>query len=449
MVNTIRNRFQTLLFSKPAVIVIGSFLGAIVVGTGLLMLPISTGVRDISIGEAWFTATSAVCVTGLVVVDTGTVFSGFGQAVILGLIQAGGLGIMVLTMAVILSTRHRLRIREQNLHSYTLNESDRGDLRASLKQILFITGAFEVAGAIILAIAHRSYVSPKSSETVSSIWFGLFHSVSAFCNAGFALQADSLSAFGNRIVLIFTIMSLIIAGGIGFGTLRLIRTATNRKDPLLRLVMTVTIVLIIIGSYLFYFLEFRNTLAGMTPGNKYLASLFQSVTLRTAGFNTVPIGDLRRVTLLVMVPFMFIGASSGGTAGGAKIGTMLVIFAETRRILRHEPHAVLRNRTVSSRKVSQAFILVFFGISFIAVVVTLISAFEPFNLETILFEVVSALGTVGLSTGITPELSNSSRILLTLLMIVGRVGPLTLLSALSKPGGTGSMEYPVLQIPIG
>lgn len=433
------------LFRKPAVAVFLSFLSAIAIGTVLLLVPGMSRGDVLSPVDAWFTATSSVCVTGLVVVDTGRAFTSLGQTVILTLIQAGGLGIMVLTMSVLLFNKRRLRLREKEILSYVVAEEDRGRLRETLLRILLITLVFEGIGTIILT----TFAVVTDSVSTNPLWFGLFHSISAFCNAGFSLQPDSLEQFAGSFTVNMTVATLITTGGLGYGTLIMLSREPGRSTVLIRWIVIGTALLVVTGTYLFYFLEIGNTLIGFPPGEKYLVSFFQSVTLRTAGFNTVSIGDLRPLTILILLPFMFIGASSGGTAGGIKIGTLVVIGAEFKRMTRNRRHATLETRRISRSTVSQAFILLFLGITVIFVAACVLMIFESFTLEEILFEVVSAIGTVGLSTGITASLSIPSKVVISLLMIIGRVGPLTLLSVVSRPGSSRTVDYPLLDIPVG
>ncbi|MCG8481068.1 MAG: TrkH family potassium uptake protein [Spirochaetales bacterium] len=445
-----------LLWRRPARLVSLSFVSVALAGAVLLSLPAATAAGvPLPFGDALFTAVSAVCVTGLIVVDTATVFSPFGQGVILLLIQIGGLGIMVFTMATVFLVRKRFSLGEAELLSFMLSENNYSALGVQLRRVLSVTVGFELAGAVVLAAAMYSH----ADGVLQAAWYGLFHAVSAFCNAGFALFSDSLERFVNAPAVNLTVMVLIVAGGIGFGTIAVLRGEAHRtfrfgrlrppRSLSARVAIYGTGILIVSGAILIYLIEGRRSLADMTLPEKYLAAIFQSVTLRTAGFNTVPFGALNRATLLVMIPFMFIGAASGGTAGGVKIGTAAALFADFRRFFTRRRDARIFNRRLAGRLITQAMVLVVSGVS-VALAATIVLAItEEAALEVVMFEVVSALGTVGLSAGLTPRLSDAGRVVVMLLMFVGRLGPLTLLAAFRPERGGVDIRVPEGVLTIG
>jgi trk system potassium uptake protein TrkH len=459
-----------MLWERPARIVILSFLVVALAGAGFLMLPGATTGETLSFSDAFFTATSAVCVTGLIVVDTPVFFSLFGHIIILTLIQIGGLGIMAFSLAVVFLTRKRLSVGEVELLSYMLNEEDRSTLRRQLVSVILFTFSIELIGMVLL-------IAPMArSGAGNPVWLALFHAVSAFCNAGFSLFSDSLMGFSGDLTVNFTISGLIIAGGIGFLTLtvlrddlvkvvRYLRPSRGRADtPLLFrrrpefrylrsefavISLRGAAILLLSGFLLVYLLESNGVLQDVNLGEKYLQAFFQSVTLRTAGFNTADISLLRPATLLVMIPFMFIGAASGGTAGGVKLGTVAVIWADIRRFVRGSDDAVLLYRRVPRRTVSEAYVLVVGGVIIVFLAGVIMTMLEEFSLEVLLFEIVSALGTVGLSAGITADLSGLGKWLLVVLMFLGRLGPLTLVVALRPRSTGGEAKYPDGVIPVG
>ncbi len=440
--------------TQPAQTILFSFQMVILSGTLLLMLPAATNAHGgLGFIDALFTATSAVCVTGLIVVDTATVFTIWGQLVILGLIQIGGLSIMIISYFTLFSVRQKVSYQDKLLLSYMLSEQNMNQLSKRVKTIIYSTFAIEAIGALLLSAAFHTTAGPWHETLLLSV----FHSVSAFCNAGFALFSDSLEGFSGSLLVNGTVALLIILGGISFAVLTnfytiagsriraLFRpTGTRREQVSLNtyVVIAVTPVLIVIGMLLFYGLEHSNTLAELPLGEQYLSAFFQSVTLRTAGFNTIPIGKLTTTTLLCMLPFMFVGAASGSTAGGIKINNAAIMYAYLKSVLSGQESIVLRRSSLSRSHVNKAFLVFFFGVFAIAIGTTILSATETAPLEEILFEVVSAFGTVGLSTGVTGTLSRTGRVVIIVLMFIGRLGPLTILAAASQPEKSVQVSYP-------
>lgn len=468
------NRFLQLLWEQPARLVVLSFAGVIAVGTSLLMTPAaSAGDETLGLLDALFTATSAVCVTGLIVVDTPVFFSFFGQLVILALIQTGAVGIIAFSMGALSLFRQRMSLGESELLSYMLNERNFSALTEKLRLVLVVTFGLELAGAAVLAVAMAEY----AQNVGQAIWLGVFHSVSAFANAGFALFSDSLERFVGNPVVNFTVMALIVGGGIGFGTIAILNPVATERTHLAsvtrrtvlrryirhivfrlrgawgvgaRVALTGTIILLVGGTFLIYLLERGQTLSMPSLPQRYLAALFQSVTLRTAGFNTIPMGALGRTTLLVMIPFMFIGGASGGTAGGIKVGTAAILVAEVRRTVTGARDTMVFGRRIDPRIVGQAVVVTIIGVVVAGIAVVILAMSEAHvALEELLFEAFSAIGTVGLSTGITSSLSAVGRIVIIVLMFIGRLGPLTLLSVFRPRIQKQRLQYPEAELPVG
>jgi trk system potassium uptake protein TrkH len=445
----------------PAQTILLSFLSVIVVGAALLMLPIATpDQQGLPLMDALFTATSAVCVTGLIVVDTAVAFTLFGKLVILGLIQAGGLGIMIVSFFAVFMIRRSISVEQKLLISYMLSEQDMTSLYATLRSIVYTTFFIELAGAILLFFGFARHFG-TSGET---FLFAVFHSVSAFCNAGFALFSDSLVRFRSDALVTLVVAGLIIAGGVSFAVITNVRTTLRRSVRRLvsrratgvakltlnsKVVLAATAVLILVGALLIYALEHERTLSADPLPVQYLSALFQSVTTRTAGFNTVAFGDLRTPTYLVMMVFMFIGAAAGSTAGGIKVNSLAVILAYLASTIRGRRSVVLNHYSVSPGVVLRALMVALFGLSAVLLGTILLSLTEDAGLQELLFEAVSAFGTVGLSTGVTPLLTAGGKIVIMALMFMGRLGPLTLIAAASRRESGVQVQYPSGRILIG
>jgi trk system potassium uptake protein TrkH len=456
-INTLIKRIAT----HPAQAVLFSFVAVIIVGTLLLMMTFSTADHTrLGFVDALFTATSAVCVTGLIVVDTATRFSIIGKTVILLLIQIGGLGIMVLSYFMLFLFRRRLSLERTLIASFMLEEEDVTTLYGALRNILRTTFIIEFVGFLLLLIPF-SGIFELGPESVS---IALFHSVSAFCNAGFSLFTDNLSAFNADLIVNTVIASLIVLGGLGFSVLlNLYQVAGDRfyrlfggrekrrRDFTLnsRAVLSVSGILVLSGTLIVYACEHGNTLIVMNTGTQYLASFFQSVTLRTAGFNTIDIGVLNRFTYLFMILFMFIGGASGSTAGGIKVNTIAVIGGYMNGIIKNRDEITLFNHAIEGDLINRAFFILFLYVAFTFLGTVLLSMTEEFESIHILFEVVSALGTVGLSAGITSGLSVTGKFVITALMFIGRVGPLTIFVALSQRKKRYPVIHPTGHIAIG
>ncbi len=453
--------FLGYLRDHPAQTIILSFLLVIISGTVLLMMPFtSRSGHGLSFVNALFTATSAVCVTGLIVVDTATVFSISGQTVILLLIQIGGLGIMILTFFTIFVLRRSVSVENKLLISYMLSEHDMTQLRTMVLRIIYITFGIEAAGAVLLFVGFSELYGVGGR----ALFYAIFHSVSAFCNAGFALFTNSLEKFVGNPWISGTIMALIILGGLSFVVLmnvarnisdRITALLTGKKRKITKLslnskvVLSASLLLIVFGTLVIYGTEHSNSLRNLPLPTQYFAALFQSVTLRTAGFNSLPFGALTSATYLVMIAFMFVGGASGSTAGGIKVGTASVIYAFIASFFRGRKQPVLFQHSISNDQVLRAFSILIFGIVVIGIATVALSISEHQPTLKLLFETTSAFGTVGLSTGITSSLTVFGRLVISLLMFAGRIGPLTILAAAGREGDRGRIEFPVGEVSIG
>ncbi len=437
----------------PARVLAASFLAAILVGTVLLSLPFSANDGRTSFIDAFFTATSAVCVTGLIVKDTPVHYSPAGHAVILVLIQLGGLGIMTFSTLILLAARRRISVRERLLIQSSFHPGIPRDLPSLVRSIFLFTVAIEAAGAVLLFF----WFLPGSGAS-RAVPLAVFHSISAFCNAGFSLFSDSLVGFRSHAGVILTVAGLIVLGGIGFPVLReslallAARTRGRRMRPSLhfKLVLATSAVLIVGSAFVLFFLEKGFSMAAQGTGERALSSVFLGVTARTAGFNTVSIAALGPAAVLLLLFLMFIGASPASTGGGVKTSTaaLLVLIIRARASAREKVAAF--HRTLAGELVIRAFTLVALALAVILVAAAALLAVQPeIGIRVALFEVFSAFGTVGLSMGITPELTTVGKVVIILTMFVGRVGPLTLLYALSRRKPRGQFEYAEESVLVG
>ncbi len=433
-----------LLFKSPSQTIIFGFAGMIILGALFLMLPQSVNSESLSFVDALFTSTSAVCVTGLTVTDTGATFNTFGQAIILFLIQIGGLGIMTLSTLFVVLAGRRLSFSGHSLIRDNYTHSDRQSIISILRDIGLFVIAFEAAGAIVLFFCFINDYSVGKS-----LYMALFHSVSAFCNAGFSLFSASFSSMNNNWVIMGTISVLIIAGGLGFPVLSELKhrlTSRHRFWSRLslhsKLVISSTALLLLFGTLLILYMEWSNVLHSMPMQNRGLNAFFMSVNARTAGFNSVPVNTMANETLFILVFLMFIGASPGSCGGGIKTTTfsILVILGLSRFRGHQNPHVF--SRTISKRSTAKAISIVLISVTVICVGTILLLMSELGGMSHIesrgkflelLFEVVSAFATVGLSTGSTGELSPIGKLLISIIMFIGRVGPLVVILAVSKP----------------
>lgn len=441
---------------QPARLFIGSFVTVILIGTVALLLPRST-VEGISLVDALFTSASAVCVTGLIVVDTGTAFTPLGQIIILFLIQIGGLGLMTFTTFFTLFSG-RLSIKERVLMQEFLNRESLGQVRSTLRSIVLVTLAIEAIGAVLM---YNSWGDVAFTSERAKIFSSIFHSVSSFCNAGFSLFTENLAVSGAamNVRLNLIVASMIILGGLGFITIVNIsqirpwghpgRRLRTRLTAHSRLVLSTSAILLVAGAILFYVLEYNNALAELSAGDKILASVFQSVTTRTAGFNTVDISTMAVPASLIFIVLMFIGASPGSTGGGIKTTTASLVFLSAVNYVRGKQTVEIGHRRVLTASIERANAALLFGLALVVLSVFMLSLFEPFPLLDIVFECFSAAATVGLSRGITFALSDASKIVLIFTMLIGRVGTLTMMMALTRRAVLSRHDYPNEQIIVG
>jgi len=437
-------------FERPAIMVLASFLVLVALGTVALTFPVSAaGTRPVAPVDALFTATSASCVTGLIVLDTPHDLSPVGQAVVLALIQVGGLNIMVLsTFAAILLGRG-LGLRGEHVLGEVLDLQPASSATRLIRFIVVTTLGTEAAGAVVLALLLAS----RGHGAASALWGGVFHSVSAFCNAGFALQSDSLVGFQRDPLVLLVVATLIVLGGLGFAVLALpwLRARGGHRVGLAvqaRLVLGATAVLVVGGAALLLVTEWNRTLADLPLHDRVVNALFQSVTTRTAGFNSVDLRALHPVAVLGMMVLMFIGASPGGTGGGIKTTTAVVLLSAILAIARGRQTAVLLGRRVPLETMYRsAAIATVAGL----VVVTgtgLLLATQAERFDVLLFEALSAFGTVGLSLGATAHLDTVGKLVVAGLMLAGRVGPLSLALLLGRQQPS-RFEYPEARIMVG
>jgi trk system potassium uptake protein len=449
------------LKAHPAIMVLASFLSAIALGAFLLKLPISTNSGSISLVDAWFSATSAVCVTGLVVVDTGSYFSTFGQCVILVLIQIGGLGVMTISALLFQWVGRSISFRQRKVMQDLFAHTPREDILSLVKSVVFFTVSAEIVGAILLTFQWRNEF-PLSQ----AIYTAIFHSISAFCNAGFSLFSDSMVRYSDTLLLNITMCSLIIVGGIGFPVLYDLQSwffRQNREHKRLSIqtkaVLLTTLVLIIAGALVFAFIERQTLWTSPSIAHRILAPLFQSITCRTAGFNTVDIASLKEATLSLMIFLMFFGASPGSCGGGVKTTTLALITAFTfTRVLRKRRVNMFK-KSIPPETVTRSVSLLLVSIGIICAVLFMLLLgdstvdhnvpIQRGHFLTYLFETVSAFGTVGLSMGVTSVLNIWGKCWIILMMILGRVGVLTFSYIIVGTSVTNGVEYSEENIMIG
>jgi trk system potassium uptake protein TrkH len=441
-----RIRKTGMFHASPPVVLAGGFLVLIAVGAALLLLPIAAH-KPISVFAAIFTATSAVTVTGLNVLDTAATFTTFGQVVLAALIQIGGLGFVTLAVVAALTLGRKIGLKQQMLVLEAFNQTSLARIRRTAFAILKISASIELVGMVILTLWWW-----RTSSFGSALFKAFFHTVSAFNNAGFSLQSDNLVGFVSDPVVILTMSALIILGGIGFTVLSDVgnQRRWSRLRPATKIVLLGTLALNLVGFALIWILEANNpgTLGPLSTQGQALAAWFQNVTTRTAGFNSVDIDKLREPTMLVMTLWMFIGGGSLSTASGIKVGTFVVLMAATWSYVFRRGDVVLFKRTIPPDLVHKALALLLVTITLIFGAVFLISIFDKAPLGDIVFEVVSAISTVGLTRDLTPHLSTVSQTVLIVLMYVGRLGPLTLMYSLATRSPR-RVRYPDTELQIG
>ena len=432
--------FQIILFGFAVVIVIGALL---------LMLPISSQSRTVTpFIDTLFTSTSAVCVTGLIVYDTATHWSLFGQAIILLLIQIGGMGVVTIAVSFALLFRKKIGLFGRGTMKEAISAPDVGG-------IVKLTG-FILKGIFLIEFIGAVFLFPVFCGEFGlgkGFWMAIFHSISAFCNAGFDLMGttekfSSLTSFTGNSIINITIMLLILIGGIGFLTWEDIlkhkwRIKKYRMQS--KVVLLISMILILVPSVYFFFFEFSS----MPMKERIFASLFQTVTPRTAGFNTVDLGLISEVGIMLMIILMLIGGSSGSTAGGMKMTTLSVLFASTFSVFKKKDNAELMKRRIDDDTVKNATAILLMYLTLFLLGGMLISAIEDLPLLTCFYESASAVATVGLTLGITPTLSIASKIILIVSMYFGRVGGLTLVYATMRGTKKNISKYPLDKISVG
>lgn len=438
----------------PAHFLLLGFLALILLGTGLLMLPFATSDRHhLHFIDALFEATSAVCVTGLAVVDTGTTFTLFGEIVLLILIQLGGWGFMTSGILMFIILGKRIGLKQRLLLKESINTFSLQGVIKLVRRIILITIIVEVAAAIILAIRWSQEMSVGMA-----IYYGIFHSISAFNNAGFGLEPDNLSKWVGDPTVNIVITLLFIVGGIGFFVIADLFEKKSWKKLSLHTKVTLlfTLIINVVSTLVIFGLEYNNpaTLGSLSVVDKWWAAYFQGVVPRTAGFNTIDISQLTLSSLVYMIGLMFIGASSGSTGGGIKVTTFAVLLFALWSVLTNKEDVNVFRRRVSKEVVYRAFSIAISAVVFISIIFFLLTITERgADMSKLLFETVSAFGTVGLSAGFTGDLSPVGRILITIMMFIGRVGPLTMAFALAvhnyKNNNKGKIRFAEGKILIG
>ncbi|MBG9773423.1 TrkH family potassium uptake protein [Brevibacillus laterosporus] len=437
--------------SPPKVLVLG-FALIIAIGTILLTLPIATNDgQGLSWINAFFTSTSATCVTGLVVTDTGTTFTMFGQLVILALIQVGGLGFMTLATFFALLMGKKISLKQRLLLQESLNQiSIEGVVRLA-KMLLIFTGLIELTGGILLTLRF-AFDMPFAK----ALYYGMFHSISNFNNAGFDLMGEfsSLTKYVSDPIVNLTVCALIILGGIGFIVMAEVYgyRETKRLSLHTKVVLTTTAFLIVVGTLAILILEFTNakTLQPLSPIGKFFGALYQSVTARTAGSNTISIGDMRQSSLFFIIVLMFIGASPGSTGGGIKTTTFATLLGAVWAQIKGREDVIFYRQRILPHMIYKSLTVTMIALFIVIVVSMILTITEPGkDFLMILFESVSAFATVGLSMGLTPDLSDIGKIVISLTMFAGRVGPLTIAFALAQRNRKEYFRYPKGKIMIG
>lgn len=440
-------------FSQTRLIAMG-YITIIIIGTVLLMLPVSSRSGE-SAGfvSALFTAISSSCVTGLVVLDTATSWSFFGQAVIICLIQIGGLGFMTIATMFSMLLKRKMGLREREIMVESINTEHIGGIKNLTKKIIAGTAIFEGAGALLLA----TRFIPEFGWA-KGIWYSVFHSISAFCNAGFDLMGikepyTSLVPFADDAVVMIVISLLVIIGGIGFlvwDDISQKKLKFRRYQLHTKIVLTVTAILLVIPTVLFFVFERNFTNEGLGFGQSFLNSFFDSVTARTAGMNSTDTAALSPASKILTVILMFIGGSPGSTAGGIKTTTLAVIAISTfNGITRRQSKGVF-GRRLEKDAIHKASSVVFTNMSLAIFGIIAILALQPdFSIGDVLFECVSAIGTVGMTTGITRDLATASRLIIAFLMFCGRVGSVSFALALMEKKAAPPVKNPREKITIG
>jgi len=434
---------------SPTRIFVLSFAAVILAGAILLWFPFSASKGNLRFIDALFSSTSAVCVTGLVVIDIGKDLSTLGQVITIFLFQIGGLGIITFSTIFFVIMGRGISFKGREIVQSTFLHTPRRDFFFILKSVLWFTFIFESFGALLLFIRFA-----KDFPLGEAFYQAIYHSISAFNNCGYSLFSDSLIGYQGDLIVNITIMGLLIIGGIGFVVQNEIflkwKGIQKKLSVHTRIVLITTVILILFGTILFYLFERNHIIKDVPLQNKILASLFQSITPRTCGFNTVDIGLLTNATLLLLIVLMFIGASPGSTGGGIKTTSAALLLLMIWNRLKGNDEVNIFNRTIPREIISRTISIIFasaFSVSIITSVLLITGGGNLHPLESrhffveYLFETVSAFGTVGLSMGVTPKLSDIQKLAIIMMMFAGRVGPLTLAFSLSRSIGGKGLTY--------
>lgn len=437
--NYLKRKALEFQLNPPAVLAVG-FLSLIIIGTILLNLPIaSKSGESIGLIDALFTASSAVCVTGLIVVNTAEHWSLFGQVIIIILIQMGGLGIMTMATSVALIMGKKIRLKERLIIKEQLNQETMGGLVKLTKYVIAVTLAIEMIGAFLL-----SFKFIPIYGIVKGIWYSVFHSISAFCNAGFDILGNSIAPFVGDVWINMIISVLIILGGLGFAVYIDVYNKRKFKDLNLhsKFVLSITGILLLVGTVLLFLIEYDNvfTLKELSLQDKVLASFFQSTITRTAGFNSIDISAIKDTSAFLMIMLMFIGGSPGSTAGGIKTTTFGTLILTTISTVKGDKDVGVFNRRIGDDVINKSLAIIIIGLTWILVVSFILTITEKAAFLDVVFETTSAFATVGVTRGITPSLSIVGKLLITLTMYIGRVGALTMAFALGHRRKTKSFR---------
>lgn len=440
------------IYMDPPKTLVAGFAFIIFIGTLLLTLPVATtDGQGLPLLNALFTATSATCVTGLVVVDTGSTFTVFGQLVILFLIQVGGLGFMTFAIFFSVLLGKRISLKERLLLQEALNNLSIAGIVRLAKRILIFTVVIEFIGAVLLTIRF-AFDMPLSK----AVYYGIFHAVSNFNNAGFDIMGNfkSLTGYVEDPIVTLVICALITLGGIGFIVMNEVYEykRIRRLSLHTKVVLFTSSLLVVVGTLLIFLLEFHNpkTLQPLSAFGKILASLFQAITPRTAGANTLNIPDLHHSTLFIIIILMYIGASPGSTGGGIKTTTFATLLGAVRSQIKGKEDVIFFRKKVAYDTIYKSLTVMLAGLFIVIIAAMLLTITEPGkDFLMILFEATSAFGTVGLSMGLTPELSPLGKIIIILTMFAGRVGPLTIAFAVTLRRNSDPFSYPKGKIMIG
>jgi trk system potassium uptake protein TrkH len=453
LASTIKALKRKTIYTPVQILAIG-FAAIILIGATLLTLPMASVSGEATpFIDAIFTSTSAVCVTGLVIVDTGTYWSYFGKTVIMSLIEIGGLGFMSVTTLVFLLLGKRITLKERLIMQEAMNSNSLQGIVKMAKYILLFTFTVEITGAVLFS----TQFIPKFG-IAKGIYYSIFHAISSFCNAGFDLMGDfnSLTGFADNAVVILTVSALVVVGGLGFYVWVEIYNCTSIKRMSLhsKVVIYMTLVLIVGGAIFMYLFEMNNpsTMQGMSIKGKFLSSIFASITPRTAGFNSISTVDMTTAGKFLTIILMFIGGSPGSTAGGIKTATVVVLFMTVVSVARGREDTEIFKRRINKHLVYRAFVIAAVALTLVIVVTMLLSITEPGGVpfEHLFYEATSAFATVGLSLGLTTNLTIGGKIIISLTMYAGRVGPLTIILALAnKKFKSGNIKYPEGKILIG